>query len=402
MLTNRRVIKLLERLELAAYAAADVVVVVSDGFRANLIDRGVPAGQGSHRPQRRDPGPLHPATERQTRGCGPASAPPRTTAWSCTRARTASPRACPRSPRRPRRLAGQPRPLRLRRRRRRQAPAAAAGRRAGPGQRHLAARRPVTSRCRPCWPRPTSAWSRSATSRSSRRSSRPRCSSTWPQARPVIGAVTGEAAQILREAGAVVVPPGDSPALAAAIRALAADPAAPRGMARQAGLRRAVLRPRRAGPAVPEDPRRRAGWGGTGEAAGHRGQRLPGRVRAARGGRRGHECARWPAARPRPRRSRALGAQPAGRRPGRPGPAAAAALAQAAPLRRPAQPGLARLRPRPGHRRGRRAGAGPPGRVRLHHRGHHHAAGRDQARPAGRRAADPRLRAWTGRSCGPP
>ena len=43
--------------------------------------------------------------------------------------------------------------------------------------------------------------------------------------RPVVGAVAGEAAQILREAGALVVPPGDSAALADAIRALAADPA---------------------------------------------------------------------------------------------------------------------------------------------------------------------------------
>jgi glycosyltransferase involved in cell wall biosynthesis len=43
VLTNRRIIGLLERLELAAYAAADQVVVVSDGFRANLIERGVPA-----------------------------------------------------------------------------------------------------------------------------------------------------------------------------------------------------------------------------------------------------------------------------------------------------------------------------------------------------------------------
>jgi len=40
----------------------------------------------------------------------------------------------------------------------------------------------------------------------------------------VIGSVTGEPAQILREAGAVVVPPQDSAALAAAIAALAADP----------------------------------------------------------------------------------------------------------------------------------------------------------------------------------
>jgi hypothetical protein len=43
VLTNRRLIRLLERLELAAYAAADTVIVVSDGFRANLIARSVPA-----------------------------------------------------------------------------------------------------------------------------------------------------------------------------------------------------------------------------------------------------------------------------------------------------------------------------------------------------------------------
>jgi glycosyltransferase involved in cell wall biosynthesis len=42
VLTNRRVIALLERLELAAYAAADQVVVVSEGFRTDLIRRGVP------------------------------------------------------------------------------------------------------------------------------------------------------------------------------------------------------------------------------------------------------------------------------------------------------------------------------------------------------------------------
>jgi glycosyltransferase involved in cell wall biosynthesis len=40
----------------------------------------------------------------------------------------------------------------------------------------------------------------------------------------VIGSVTGEAARILAEAGAVVVPPEDSGSLAAAIAALAADP----------------------------------------------------------------------------------------------------------------------------------------------------------------------------------
>ena len=45
VLTNRRIIRVLERLELAAYAAADQVVVVSDGFRANLVGRGVPAAK---------------------------------------------------------------------------------------------------------------------------------------------------------------------------------------------------------------------------------------------------------------------------------------------------------------------------------------------------------------------
>jgi glycosyltransferase involved in cell wall biosynthesis len=45
VLTNRRVIGLLERLELAAYAAADQVVVVSEGFRADLLRRGVPAAK---------------------------------------------------------------------------------------------------------------------------------------------------------------------------------------------------------------------------------------------------------------------------------------------------------------------------------------------------------------------
>ncbi|MHB8319607.1 MAG: glycosyltransferase family 4 protein [Acidimicrobiales bacterium] len=42
VLTNRRLISLLERLELWAYAQAAEVVVVSDGFRKNLISRGVP------------------------------------------------------------------------------------------------------------------------------------------------------------------------------------------------------------------------------------------------------------------------------------------------------------------------------------------------------------------------
>lgn len=45
VLTNGRLITILERLELAAYRAADEVVVVSEGFRANLISRGVNPGK---------------------------------------------------------------------------------------------------------------------------------------------------------------------------------------------------------------------------------------------------------------------------------------------------------------------------------------------------------------------
>ena len=41
VLTNRRIIWLLERLELWAYRVADVVVVVSEGFRDDLVARGV-------------------------------------------------------------------------------------------------------------------------------------------------------------------------------------------------------------------------------------------------------------------------------------------------------------------------------------------------------------------------
>lgn len=41
VLTNRRIISILERLELAAYRAADAVVLVSEGFRDDLIRRGV-------------------------------------------------------------------------------------------------------------------------------------------------------------------------------------------------------------------------------------------------------------------------------------------------------------------------------------------------------------------------
>jgi glycosyltransferase involved in cell wall biosynthesis len=77
VLTNRRVIRLLERLELAAYAAADQVVVVSEGFRADLISRGVPAGKVHTIPNGVDPARFTPDTAvpprvRARLGAGPA------------------------------------------------------------------------------------------------------------------------------------------------------------------------------------------------------------------------------------------------------------------------------------------------------------------------------------------
>lgn len=45
VLTNRRVVALLERLELAAYRAADVVVTVTEGFRDDIVRRGIPAAK---------------------------------------------------------------------------------------------------------------------------------------------------------------------------------------------------------------------------------------------------------------------------------------------------------------------------------------------------------------------
>ena len=62
VLTSRPVISLLERLELAAYAAADEIVVVSEGFRANLISRGVAPGKIHTIRNGTSPGRFDPAT----------------------------------------------------------------------------------------------------------------------------------------------------------------------------------------------------------------------------------------------------------------------------------------------------------------------------------------------------
>ncbi|CAO5238819.1 glycosyltransferase family 4 protein [Frankia sp. AgKG'84/4] len=45
VLTNRRVLAILERLELAAYRAADTVVTVTEGFREDIVRRGIPAAK---------------------------------------------------------------------------------------------------------------------------------------------------------------------------------------------------------------------------------------------------------------------------------------------------------------------------------------------------------------------
>lgn len=45
VLKNRQIIRVLERLELAAYRAADQVVVVTEGFRNDIVGRGIPAGK---------------------------------------------------------------------------------------------------------------------------------------------------------------------------------------------------------------------------------------------------------------------------------------------------------------------------------------------------------------------
>ena len=45
VLTNRWIIRVLEILEMAAYRVADRVVLVSEGFKASLTDRGIPASK---------------------------------------------------------------------------------------------------------------------------------------------------------------------------------------------------------------------------------------------------------------------------------------------------------------------------------------------------------------------
>jgi hypothetical protein len=231
VLTNRRFIRLLERLELAAYAAADAVVVVSDGFRANLISRGVP------------PGKVHTIRNGVTLG----DYDPDLAADSAVRARlgarsgdclvlylgthgisqglagVADAAA---------RLAGEP--VRF----------AFVGEGADKPrlQRRVAELGLANVALFPAVPHSgVPALLAAADICLVPLRDVPLFSTFIPSklfeylaaGRAVIGMVAGEAAQILREAGAVVVPPEDSTSLAEAIRALAADPARRLAMGRR-------------------------------------------------------------------------------------------------------------------------------------------------------------------------
>jgi glycosyltransferase involved in cell wall biosynthesis len=235
VLTDRRLIGLLERLELAAYAAADQVVVVSDGFRANLIGRGVPAHKVHTIRNGVSLSRFHPATEEDSPAREEARAGLGARPGDCLVVYAGThgiSHALPAVADAAALLGGQA--IRVAfvgdgadkpRLRRRVAELGLANVTLAPavppGQvpELLAAADVclVTLRDVPLFATfiPSKMFEYLAA------------------AKPVIGAVTGESAQILREAGAVVVPPEDSEALARAISELAADPARRLAMGRQ-------------------------------------------------------------------------------------------------------------------------------------------------------------------------
>jgi glycosyltransferase involved in cell wall biosynthesis len=231
VLTNRRLIRLLERLELAAYAAADTVIVVSDGFRANLIGRGVPAGKvhtirngvcpGEFDPNARPDPRLRARLGADLDDCLVLYAGTHGISQGLTSVAEAAAA-----------LAGQP--IRF----------AFVGE--GADKQRLSDRvaelglRNVTML--PGVPHEqVPALLAAADICLVPLRDVPLFSAFIPSklfeclaaGRPVVGAVAGEAAQILREAGAQVVPPGDSAALADAIEPLAADPPRRAAMGRQ-------------------------------------------------------------------------------------------------------------------------------------------------------------------------
>jgi glycosyltransferase involved in cell wall biosynthesis len=231
VLTSRRLIRLLERLELAAYAAADQVVVVSDGFRANLIERGVPAGKVHTIRNGVDLGRFRPgspaaASTRARLGARPGDC---LVLYAGTHGIS---HALPGVADAAARLAGQP--VRV----------AFVGNGADKPklERRVAELGLANVTLSPAVP-PEQVPELLAAADICLVTLRdvPLFATFIPSkmfeylaaGKPVVGAVTGEAAQILREAGAVVVPPEDARALADAVGALAADPARRAAIGRQ-------------------------------------------------------------------------------------------------------------------------------------------------------------------------
>jgi glycosyltransferase involved in cell wall biosynthesis len=231
VLTNRRLIGLLERLEMAAYAAADMVVVVSDGFRANLVGRGVPADKvhtirNGVALDRFGPGAAVGPTVRARLGAssgdclvlyagthGISQGLPTVADAAARLAGAGIHFAFAGAGADKLRLENRVHELRLR------------NVTLVPGVPHADVPALLAAADICLVPlRDVPLFSTFIPSK---------MFEYLAAGKPVIGSVTGEAAQILCEAGAVVVPPEDSAALADAIRTLAADPYRRRAMGRQ-------------------------------------------------------------------------------------------------------------------------------------------------------------------------
>jgi glycosyltransferase involved in cell wall biosynthesis len=230
VLTGRRITGLLERLELAAYRAADQVVVVTEGFRDNLISRGVPPAKvhtirnGADVRQFDPAAPADPAL-RARLGAGPADC---LVLYAGTHGIS---QGLPGIAAAAARLAGEP--VRF----------AFAGEGAGKARlerevRQLGLRNVTLLPGVPHAEVPALLAAADICLVPLR--DLPLFATFIPSkmfeylaaGRAVIGSVTGEAARILREAGAVVVPPEDDESLAGAIRDLAADPERRQAMGR--------------------------------------------------------------------------------------------------------------------------------------------------------------------------